>query len=69
MSMTKAIVITHNQASALESLHYNKCMSAGDFDRAALEQLVSKKMATKGNNGHAVTYTITPLGEAVWKGL
>lgn len=67
--MSRAVVVTFAQASALESLHYNKVMSAGDFDRAPLEQLVSKGMAAKSNNGRAVTFRITPLGEMVYKAL
>lgn len=67
--MSKAFVLTYAQASALEALHNNKVMSAGDFDRAALEQLVKKGLSAKSNNGAAVTYRITGPGETIYKSL
>jgi len=67
--MARSFTLTIAQASALESLHYNKCMTAGDFDRAALEQLVNKGLAGKHNNGTRVTYTITGQGEGIYRTL
>lgn len=67
--MARAITITTSQASALRSLYYADVMSASDSDRSALEQLVDRGYAVKGNVGRAVTYRITPQGKAVYKAL
>lgn len=67
--MARAVVVTVAQAKALESLVRNGAVSASDFDRAALEQLVNRYMAIKQQNGLAVTYSISPLGRTVWNSL
>lgn len=67
--MNKAFTLTISQASALESLHHNKTMSANDFDRHALEQLVTMGLARKQRVGRSATYTITILGEAIYRSL
>jgi predicted transcriptional regulator len=65
--MKKVFTLTLGQASALENLHHNKVVSASDFDRSALEQLVTKGLAVKHHNGHSVTYCINPAGEAIYR--
>lgn len=67
--MARAFVLTIKQASALESLHNYKVMTAGYFDRDALEQLVNKGLAIKHQNGRGVTYGITGSGETIYKSL
>lgn len=67
--MARAYTLTLAQASALEHLHYNKVVSANDFDRTALEQLARKGLATKHWNGNSVTFSITGAGETIYKSL
>lgn len=67
--MSRAVVVTIAQAKALETLSNNGAVSASDFDRSALEQLVSKGMAVKQQNGNAVTYSINGCGKAILRAL
>lgn len=63
--MTKAVVLTILQAKTLAALNANGAMTASDFDRSALEQLVSQGMAIKHQNGRSVTYSISGYGRTV----
>jgi predicted MarR family transcription regulator len=58
--------MTHIQERELESLHYNRVVSAGDFSRSALEALVRQGLARKCWAGRAVTFRITAAGEACY---
>ena len=67
--MARAYVITVDQASTLERLYHNGAMSAADFDRRVLESLVERGLAIKHQNGHAVTFSISGQGRAIYKSL
>jgi hypothetical protein len=67
--MSRAIVITVNQAKALIALKAVGCASATDFDRNTLEQCVRHGWVTKNQNGHAVTYAINVSGLAILRSL
>lgn len=67
--MSRAIVITVNQSKALEMLYRNGTVTASDFDRSVLEQLVARSMAIKHHNGSFVSYSLSAFGKTVYKSL
>jgi len=64
--MTK---LTDAPTSALETIFINKCSSANDFNRHAMEALVKKQLAVKHYIGIARSYTLTPLGRLTWSAI
>lgn len=67
--MSRAVVLTNDQAKTLMTLNANGAMSASDFDRSFLEQLVSRGMAIKHSNGTSATYSIAGYGKTILKSL
>ena len=67
--MKKANVINLEQKSVLEQLSHSGAISANDFNRHVLESLVRRGLAIKHHLGHAVTFTISPQGKAIYSSL
>jgi len=67
--MSRAIVMTIDQAKALKTLYDNGAVTASDFDRHHLERLVAKGWAIKHHNGDFVTYSISGAGRTIYRAL